>query len=237
MKQTERAKLRELRTSWEVKGAEWQHAERRVALHVRLTRCLSWLEHVDETELEGRESADSRLVFGWIALNALYGQWDLEQQRHADNSKSLRDFIGVICRADSSGEIDRVFVRSRELIRTIGRDEGLTREWWMTPSPDVPSGKHADGDHILDWYGQGHSSRALHRLLDRIYVARCQLVHGGSTCGSALNRGAVDSCADLLVPLVLAIASVIIRDCADESWPSPCYPPPRQRLADRGRAD
>jgi len=65
----------------------------------------------------------------------------------------------------------------------------------------------------------------LDRLLDRIYLLRCQLVHGAATFGSKLNRAALQRCNRMLEHLLAAMVIVIIDHGADEDWGLMCYPP------------
>ena len=41
---------------------------------IRVHRSLSWLERAFEMDAE--QQPDGRLLYDWIAFNALYGQWD-----------------------------------------------------------------------------------------------------------------------------------------------------------------
>ena len=41
---------------------------------IRVHRSLSWLDRA--LEADGDLEPDARLIFGWIAFNALYGAWD-----------------------------------------------------------------------------------------------------------------------------------------------------------------
>jgi hypothetical protein len=237
MNGTEKEALGDVCRAWDAKGDKWHCEPIHAALHVRVTRCLSWLQHIEESESQGTGGSDARLVFGWIALNALYGCWDYVLQRGKDNDTAMGELVDRVCRADRDGALDNALNGLRRQIHTIGRDEGLSRSWWRTETPEVPPGHDREASRMLDALGEGRVAEALRRLLLRIYVARCQLVHGGATCGSALNRDAVDACAHALVPLVLAIVGVIIGRCSELERPTPCYPPPRSRLPDRGRVD
>ena len=59
--------------------------------------------------------------------------------------------------------------------------------------------------------------------LSRIYTLRNQLMHGGATWGSAVNRDQIRDCVALmgkLVPLVIEI----MLDRPDTLWGDACYP-------------
>jgi len=60
-------------------------------------------------------------------------------------------------------------------------------------------------------------------VLSRVYTLRNQLLHGGSTWNSRVNRNQMSDCAkfmECLVPVVIEI----MMDNAGEIWGEPCYP-------------
>jgi len=65
--------------------------------------------------------------------------------------------------------------------------------------------------------------------VDRIYLLRCQLVHGAATLRSGLNREAVRHCATMAGLLVATFLLVWIDHGADEDWGIMCYPPVSQK--------
>ncbi|MFD2577593.1 hypothetical protein ACFSTD_01000 [Novosphingobium colocasiae] len=67
------------------------------------------------------------------------------------------------------------------------------------------------------------TARILSILFDRLYVLRNQLVHGGSTWNSDVNRAQVRDGAALLGCL-LPIFIDLMMDNAGHEWPMPNYP-------------
>ena len=63
------------------------------------------------------------------------------------------------------------------------------------------------------------------RALERVYLLRCQLVHGAATCGGRLNREALAQCAQFVQQLLNAILLIVIDHGRDEDWGPMCYPP------------
>ncbi len=67
------------------------------------------------------------------------------------------------------------------------------------------------------------TAKILSTLFDRLYVLRNQLVHGGATWNSTINRNQVrDGAAVLgwLVPIMIDI----MMDNPDRDWGKPFYP-------------
>ncbi len=81
--------------------------------------------------------------------------------------------------------------------------------------------------------GQGHGeSRALARhqtvevlsiVLTGMYTLRNQLVHGGATWNSQVNRDQLRDCADFLGKLVPYIVELML-DIPNTLWGDACYP-------------
>ena len=63
----------------------------------------------------------------------------------------------------------------------------------------------------------------LSTLFDRLYVLRNQLVHGGATWNSKVNRAQVKDGAEILGAL-LPIFLDLMMDNPQIKWPAPNYP-------------
>jgi hypothetical protein len=61
--------------------------------------------------------------------------------------------------------------------------------------------------------------------LVRVYLLRCQVVHGASTHGSQLNRVSLGRCITLMDHLLCTVLQIWIDHGADEDWGAMCYPP------------
>ena len=67
------------------------------------------------------------------------------------------------------------------------------------------------------------TARTLSFVFDRLYVLRNQLVHGGSTWNSAINRDQVRDGAAIL-GFLMPVFIDIMMDHPDEDWGKPFYP-------------
>ena len=67
-------------------------------------------------------------------------------------------------------------------------DEYLSRFFWEEPS-DVRARKSKKAKYDAQtWYLEKRWVMILDRLVERIYLMRCQLMHGAATFGGKLNR-------------------------------------------------
>ena len=61
-------------------------------------------------------------------------------------------------------------------------------------------------------------------LFDRIYTLRNQLIHGGATWLSKVNRDQVRDGSRILIELVPAMIHLVMEN-PDDGWGDVCYPP------------
>ena len=70
---------------------------------------------------------------------------------------------------------------------------------------------------------QGDTPELLALLLQRIYTLRNQLVHGGATWNSQINRAQVQDCANLMGQIVPVVVEIMMAH-PEALWGEACYP-------------
>jgi hypothetical protein len=172
---------------------------------VRLHRALSWLSRADaETD-----DPDARFLFLWIALNAAYsremGSGETERDR-------VREFLARLVGLDTAGRLHgTLFGQFTGLIRTLIENKCVYQPFWTAQqswdSSEVWREGFESGKKVaLRALMEKDTVRVLSIVFDRLYVLRNQLVHGGATWNSGVNRQQVkDGVAILgsLLPIVL----------------------------------
>ena len=209
---------------------QWKpHKQRLIAVQqdhpttIRFHRACSWMSEVEQ--LDPVQHADKLLLHQWIALNALYGQWDQITLEPAADRRSWQAFLGQVYALDSSSHLVDVLQDHKLLVLSILEDEYLNQYFWQDPS-EKSAGKARNSRHkALSWYVEGRWLNILEHVVTRIYFLRCQLTHGAATCGSRLNRSALKHCVTMMSRLLPAILQVWIDHGADEDWGPMCYPP------------
>ena len=74
-------------------------------------------------------------------------------------------------------------------------------------------------------YSDQNYCQILQEVFSRIYLVRCQLIHGAATFGSKLNREIVKQCGIVLEGIIFAIIKIITDHAWSENWDDLCYPP------------
>lgn len=215
--------VRELRRRWK------PHKERLGRLQsdhpsaVRFHRACSWLQQAEG--LQAAEQPDFVLLCQWIALNALYGQWDPDRAEPVPDRGSWQAFVGRMLELDSSGHLVSLLQEHKRLVLSIIEDAYLNRHYWQDPTPRSANRARNGRHQAQAWYVERRWRVVIEGVLDRVYLLRCQLTHGAATHGSRLNRTALKRCVTMMSLLLPAFLQVWIEHGADEDWGPMCYPP------------
>ncbi len=190
---------------------------------VRLHRAFSWMARC-ENVIDSAD-ADLVLVCQWIAFNALYGRWDAQRREPMPDGLTWRHFVTELVKIDQTDVIGQTLRDHREPVMATLSDEYLSSYFWEDPGV-VRAGKSRKARFDAQtWYIDARWGLLLDRLLERIYLLRCQLVHGAATFGGRLNRKSLTRSVDLMRHLLAAFIVVLIDNGCDRDWGDMCYPP------------
>jgi N-acetylglutamate synthase-like GNAT family acetyltransferase len=226
--------VRDLRRRW--KPAK----ERLIAIRpnhpttVRVHRAFSWLARVEQ--IASGEDLDLALICRWVAFDSLYGQWDQKAGEPMPDRDCWRRFMDRVLALDSDECVSRTLLDHKRLTLALLDDQYLSDHFWVQPS-DGRSGRARRAKfEAQTWFLERRWAAILDHLIDRIYLMRCQLMHGAATFGGNLNRDSLRRCSTMLAHLVQATLLVIVDQGADEDWGAMCYPPTRLEMR-RPRVD
>ncbi len=196
-------------------------------LTLRVHRALSWLARADAEEAD----ADVRFILLWIGFNAAYAG-DVGQAIGPDSAREkdrYQQFFATLVAFDGKHRIyDMVWQRFSQEIRLLLDNRYVFAPFWH----------HSNGlEGYADWQDKMERARlginsALRRhdtatilsiLFDRLYVLRNQLVHGGATWNSDVNRAQVKD-GGALLGCLLPIFIDLMMDNPAHDWPMPHYP-------------
>jgi hypothetical protein len=193
------------------------------SLTLRVHRALSWLGRASEE----KDDADVRFILLWIAFNAAYAS-DIDAEVSGDRER-FRLFFKTLIDLDSDNRIyGLVWSRFSNEVRLLLGNRYVFAPFWSHQN-GVPGNadwedrlarsKHAIGRAIASH----DTPTILSILFDRLYVLRNQLIHGGATWCSRVNRDQVRDGSAILVNLV-PIFIDIMMDNPDHPWGMPFYP-------------
>jgi Apea-like HEPN len=214
-----REQLASLRQRFKVRCAETE--QRHQNWQIRVHRALSWFERAIDTD--PGEQPDGRLLYGWIAFNALYGRWDVEAGFPAPDMAAWRDFLKVVLQHDSDCKMAERLQRLREPILQLLENKFVDSRFWQNPGQ--PGNLRRRYHEALSLFVEGRWLSLAVMAMERVYVFRGQLVHGAATRGSELNRATLRQTRDILEGLMLPILEIVIEQAGHDEWPPLCYPP------------
>lgn len=192
---------------------ELKNAHRRVrdtfpdTLNLRIHRALSWFNHAEQmTDL------DSRFIFYWIAFNAAYAQ-NISEASESE-SKQYNDFFVMLCSLDKDQHIyTSLWETFPQAIRVLLNNKYIFQPFW-----DFQNGQISQ-DAFLTKFSRANQTaiqalsakkddKVLGVVFSRLYTLRNQIVHGGATWNSKINRHQLrDGCAILaqMIPIIIRI--------------------------------
>ncbi|EBO0021245.1 hypothetical protein DSO52_26115 [Salmonella enterica] len=192
-------------------------------LNLRVHRALSWLQRA-----EMAEDDDGRFIFLWIAFNAAYAT-EIDDNYRLSEQASFRGFLEKLCGLDENKQIEHlIWQEFSGSIRILLDTPFVLQSFW-----DYHSGKISETQwkarlkHDKKVASMALASSDTPQLLgvvfNRLYTLRNQLIHGGATWNSSVNRKQLKDCASLLGKLVPVIIALMMNH-PNTLWGCACYP-------------
>ncbi len=194
------------------------------AVALRTHRALSWLQR---SERKG-EDKDAQYIFLWIAFNAAYAS-EIYSTRCFSERRTQIVFLKKLLALDTQNRLYHIVWKAfPQSIRLLIDNPYIYQPFW-----DYQKGRLEEAE----WKRQfAHDKAAANRALgnmdtrkvlaiifDRLYVLRNQLIHGGATWNSRVNRSQVRDGGEILGKLVPVII-LLMLESRDEMWGDAAFP-------------
>jgi len=185
---------------------------------LRVRRALSWCHRAAECSDD-----DGRFIFSWIAFNAAYGR-EISGPRQGE-----RDLFSTFVRrlVDLDRARWQALIKDDVFFNALDRilnNPYVHEDFWRAAREgrSVP----IDNQTARLRYARqkGDTVRVLSPLLDALYVLRNQIMHGGATWDSSVNRDQVRDGALLMDWLAREVVAAMLAH-PQEDWGDPWYPP------------
>ena len=171
---------------------------------------------------------DARFIFLWIAFNAAYAN-EIHDRRSFSERRLLLAFLGRLISSDGEKLIYEIIWREfPKSIRLLLDNKYVFQPFWDYHNGWISEGEWQErferskvsANRAL---GRMDSKKALAVILDRLYVLRNQIVHGGATWNSSVNRSQVQEGAAIMGLLVPTLIHLMMED-HNQLWGEACYP-------------
>ena len=192
------------------------------ALGLRVHRAISWLRHA-----ELQTDTDGQFIFLWIAFNAAYSN-DVTDSGLAER-QVFNLFLEKIIALDQKHKIyTMVWDKYSSAIRVLLDNRYIFQPYW-----DWANGKIVEHEWQTRFEqakvksNQALASRntvvVLSIIFERLYTLRNQMIHGGATHNSRVNRNQLrDATSILFDALPLIIDTMMLNP--KELWGDAIYP-------------
>jgi hypothetical protein len=196
-------------------------------LSLRVHRALSWLNRAEQ--LGQQSDIDGQFIFLWIAFNAAYAT-DIDEKYREPEQQTFRGFLEKLTELDAGNKRFEALVWQEfpKSIRVLLDNQYVFQDFWKFQNGSLPEAAFRTSfaaanraAHVA--LGKRDTVTVLSIVLSRIYTLRNQVLHGGATWGSSVNREQLRDCVNLmgkLVPLVIEI----MMDHPGTLWGDACYP-------------
>ena len=192
-------------------------------LNLRVHRALSWLQRAEMAEDE-----DGRFIFLWIAFNAAYAT-EIDDDRRLSEQETFKAFLEKLCELDTHKQIEQlVWQEFSGSIRILLDTPFVLQSFWDYHSGKISEAQWkerlAQGKKMATQaLASSNTPQLLGVVFNRLYTLRNQLIHGGATWNSSVNRKQLKDCANLLGKLVPVIIELMMAH-PDTLWGDACYP-------------
>ena len=190
---------------------------------IRLHRAISWLKSAEELE----KNPDMQFIGLWIACNSCYSADD--QSKEIQNERDrFGDFAGRLAKLDSENRLyNMLWNKFTGPVRLLIENQYVYGPFWEFQRGTIKDWIKSHEQSIATanrFLSERNVKGLLQIVLDRLYTLRNQLVHGGATYKSKLNRAQVRDGSNMLGSLLPVVLDIMMAN-PEEDWGSISYPP------------
>jgi len=194
------------------------------SLALRTHRALSWLNRAEQEQEDG----DARFIFLWVAFNAAYAN-EIHDNRLFSEQEKLRNFIKRLVESDTEKLLyQAVWEEFTDSIRVLLDNQYVFKPFWDYHNGliDQAAWENAFSKSkraASRAFGKMNTMTVLSIIFERLYVLRNQLIHGGATWNSRVNRDQIRDGANLMGRLVPVIIYLMMKH-PEKLWGDAIYP-------------
>ena len=195
-------------------------------LGLRVHRGLSWLNRA-ENEVEAGDY-DAAFVFYWIGFNALYAE-DSQDPSHTIERETFSRYFLKVLELDNTRAIHQLMWKTfNGSIRALLSNRFVFQPYWKHHNGVSIGGAWRDQfkqsrSTAMTSLWQGDTRVVLNTVFDRLYVLRNQLIHGGATWNSSVNRSQVRD-GVIILSFLVPMFNNLMMEHPESPWGSPHYP-------------
>ena len=209
-------------------------------LNLRLRRALSWLDRAERESGKEPPDSDAAFIFYWITFDAMSSQIGIEEsdpqrRQYFKRIDTFSDAASAIYGAIYSVLLDDIhlILKNKYVFQPYWdnrNDSSKRRNWKKEFDRERQNAEQA--------LSETRTVNVLIELFRRLSTMRNQLLHGGATWKSSVNRNQVTAGAKIMATLVPLFIDVMIQHPGgSDGWGDPRYPVVRESGEQSGWTD
>ncbi|AXY61142.1 HEPN domain-containing protein [Acinetobacter sp. WCHAc010052] len=190
--------------------------------NLRIQRGLSWLKKAIDLD----QDIDLKFITLWISFNAVYAQDTTAVQ----DKQILRQFIDKICHADHEHKIYKIiWEKYSQPVRLFMQNPYAFQEFWDFQNQKISKSEwkedfESEKNRAFQALENKNTPEMLMMLFSRLSTLKTQLIHGGATHNSTVNRKQLYDGCHLLSALISAFLFLLLENAAILDQGKPFYP-------------
>ena len=197
-------------------------AEHSDYFNLRIHRGLSWFKKSVELDSD----LDLKFISLWIAFNAIYAQDVIITQ----DKQSLRHFLYLICQKDQESKIYNIlWDKFSQPIRLLLENPYGYQGFWDFQNQKISQVTwkedfEQEKKKVHRALQEKASVDILFVIFNRLYTLRNQMIHGGVTYNSSVNRKQLQDACNILAAFLPVFILVLLENAQTLDLGKPFYP-------------
>lgn len=199
-----------------------QKAENSDHFNLRIHRGISWLKKANMLV----DDLDLKFISLWVGFNAIYAQ-DLGGLQ---DKQTFRQFLHHICQLDQEHKIyNLIWEKFTQPIRILIENPYVFQPFWDYQNQKISQVAwkedfEIEKKRVLKALQDKDSVVLLLVIFNRLYTLRNQIIHGGSTYNSSVNRKQIQDSCNILNALLPAFIHILLENAKVLDLGKPFYP-------------
>jgi hypothetical protein len=188
---------------------------------IRLYRAISWLKSSEKQD----GNLDMKFISLWVAFNACYAV-DLNGLSSKSEKAKLRDFTLSLVQFDLARLYNLFWEKYSGPVKVLIENKFVFEKFWEYTRGETKDYLYTFNKSIANatnCLSKQNIEGLIEIVLERLYTLRNQIIHGGATYNSKLNRSQLrDACniMQLLMPIIIDI----MLENGNHDWGEIAYP-------------
>lgn len=197
-------------------------AENSEQFNLRIHRGLSWLKKAIQLE----DDLDLQFISLWISFNAVYAR-DITLSQ---DQQAFRQFLHKVCQLDREQKVDYIiWEKFGSMIRLFIENPYNFQSFWDFQNKKISQSAWKENfdlekQRVHKALQSKNTVDLLFVIFNRLYTLNNQIMLGGSTYRSSVNRKQLQDVCQILVALLPAFIHILLENSKDLDLCKPFYP-------------